>query len=94
MEGSIETYGRLFKVRRAVVVFVGGPPTEGAIDAEALWTENPAARVTISVVGPLLEPVVKMTSDPALDEGTIALLIATGRTEAKAGTGGVSSITG
>jgi len=94
MEGTVEAYGRQFQLRRAVVVFAGGPPTDGAVDAEALWTENPAARVKIAVSGPVESLTVKMTSEPPLDEGTIALLIATGRTEAKAGTGGVSSITG
>jgi len=94
VEGVIEAYGRQFKLRRAAVTFAGGPPADGVVDAEALWTENPAARVKIAVSGPVAAPTVKMTSEPPLDEGTIALLIATGRTEAKAGTGGVSSITG
>ncbi|MBI5067050.1 MAG: translocation/assembly module TamB domain-containing protein [Deltaproteobacteria bacterium] len=94
MEGTIEAYGRRFKLRRAVVVFDDGPPADGALDAEALWTENPAARVKIAVTGVVSAPDVKMTSEPPLDEGTIALLIATGRTEPRAGAGGVSSITG
>lgn len=86
--GVFEDYGRSFSLRRAVATFGGGALEEGIVDAEALY-DNPMAKVKISVSGPLSAPTVKMTSDPPYDEGQIAMLIATGRIEVKAGSGAV-----
>ena len=91
--GFFEESGRLFTIRRAVVAFPGGEVSEGTVDAEATY-DNPVARVTIAVTGPVESPAVKMTSEPPLDEGQIAMLIVTGRTEVKAGSGAAGPPTG
>lgn len=91
--GFFEESGRLFTIRRAVVAFPGGEVSEGTVDAEATY-DNPVARVTIAVSGPVESPAVKMTSEPPLDEGQIAMLIVTGRTEVKAGSGAAGPPTG
>jgi translocation and assembly module TamB len=91
--GSFEDYSRPFQLQRAVVTFGGGPAIEGLVDAEAVY-DNPVARVTIAVTGPLVAPAVRMTSEPPLDEGQIAMLIVTGRTEVKAGAGGIGDFGG
>jgi translocation and assembly module TamB len=53
--------------------------------------DNPAAVVTVTVAGPATAPEIRLSSQPAMDETQIALLIATGRTELKAGGSGSSS---
>jgi len=45
----------------------------------------------VKVAGTLRRPEVKLSSEPPMDESQIAFLIATGRTDLKAGRGGVGS---
>jgi translocation and assembly module TamB len=100
-EGSVDVIrglveiigGRSFEVQRGRVQFTGGPPTAALLDVQALY-DNPAAEVTVVVTGPMLEPEIRLTSQPPMDEAEIAMLIATGRTELEAGAGGVGTITG
>jgi len=54
------------------------------LDVEATY-ENPEATVTVTVAGPVSDPEIRLSSNPPLDEGQIAMLIATGRTEPKVG---------
>jgi translocation and assembly module TamB len=101
-EGSIEVVrgtvepiaGRNFTLERGRVQFTGGPPRAALLDVEAKY-QNPAAVVTVNVAGTISSPEIRLSSQPPMDEAQIAMLIATGRTELKAGSGGVGgSITG
>ncbi len=87
--GRIEVQGRNFEVKRGRVDFTGAGYEAANLDIKALY-DNPQAKVTVSVQGTVQKPEVKLTSDPPLDEGQIAFLLATGRTELKPGGGGVS----
>jgi translocation and assembly module TamB len=102
VEGSIEVVrgnvepigGRNFTLERGRVQFTGGPPRAALLDVEAKY-QNPAAVVTVTVAGTITSPEIRLSSEPAMDEAQIAMLIATGRTELKAGSGGVGGgITG
>jgi len=94
IRGFVEPLGgRLFDVTRGSVQFTGGPVTAALVDVEARWESADKIKVTVTVVGPALEPQIKLTSLPALDDAQIALLIATGRTELKRGSGEVASLT-
>jgi translocation and assembly module TamB len=93
VRGTVEPIsGRVFVVEHGKVQFNGAAVLEGQVDAAATW-ENPAATVTVTVAGPLRAPTVQLASKPALDDTSIAILIATGRTtELKAGTTDISSM--
>jgi translocation and assembly module TamB len=94
VRGNVEPIGgRIFEVQRGKVTFTGGPPKAAMLDVEARW-DNPTAVVTVRVAGPLSDPEIKLSSQPPLDESQIAMLIATGRTELKAGGGAVGTLTG
>jgi translocation and assembly module TamB len=94
VRGFVEPLGgRTFDVRRGKVTFTGAAPKNAVLDVEAVW-ENPTAIVTVKVAGELADPEIKLTSEPAMDEQQIALLIATGRTEFKPGGEGAGSVTG
>lgn len=94
VRGSVEPIaGRSFIIERGRVQFTGGPPSAAMLDVEARY-DNPAAVVTVNVQGPTSKPEIQLHSEPPMDEGQIAMLIATGRTELKAGSGGVGTITG
>jgi translocation and assembly module TamB len=94
MTGTVDTIrgrlepigGRVFEIAKGQVQFTGGAPTTAQLDVVANY-DNPAAKVKVNVSGPVLKPVIKMTSIPVMDEAQIAVLIATGRTELKAGGG-------
>jgi translocation and assembly module TamB len=89
VRGDVEPIsGRRFEIRRGKVTFTGGPPRAALLDVEAVY-QNPAAVVTVNVAGPVSDPEIRLTSQPAMDESQIALLIATGRLELKPGAGGV-----
>jgi translocation and assembly module TamB len=100
-EGAIEVVrgrvepirGRNFELEHGKAQFTGGPPTAALLDVQARY-DNPAAVVTVTVQGPLTKPEIRLESRPAMDEAQIAILIATGRTELKAGAGGVGTLTG
>jgi len=100
-EGRVETIrgkvepipGRSFEIQRGVVRFTGADPESAQIDAVARY-ENPTAKVNVTVGGTAAAPQTKMTSEPPMDEAQIAMLLATGRTDFKAGAGAVSSLTG
>jgi translocation and assembly module TamB len=100
-EGSVEVVrgavepiaGRNFLIERGRVQFTGGPPRAALLDVEAKYT-NPAAVVTVTAAGAVSAPEIRLTSQPPMDEAQIAMLIATGRTELKAGSGAVGTLTG
>ena len=94
VRGFVEPIGgRHFELGRGRVQFTGGPPAAAMLDIEATY-ENPEATVTVTVTGPAREPEIRLTSKPPLDEGQIAMLIATGRTEVKSGAGEAGGLTG
>jgi translocation and assembly module TamB len=94
VRGSLEPIGgRNFVVERGRVQFTNGPPSAAQLDFQARY-ENPAAIVTVTVEGPARATKVHFTSEPSLGEQEIAMLIATGRTDLKAGAGGVSTLSG
>jgi translocation and assembly module TamB len=94
VRGTVEPIpGRTFTLERTRIQFTGGPPGAATLDVEAKYT-NPAAIVTAKVTGPVQKPEITLSSQPPMDEAQIALLIATGQRELKAGTAGVSTLTG
>jgi len=85
IRGTVEPIaGRTFTIERGRVQFTGGPPSAATLDVEARY-DNPAAVVTAKVVGPAQKPDVTLSSQPPMDEAQIAMLIATGQRELKAG---------
>jgi translocation and assembly module TamB len=48
----------------------------------------------VNVSGAATAPEIRLSSEPPMDDAQIAMLIATGRTELKAGSGAVGSLTG
>jgi len=94
VRGTIEPIGgRVFTLQRGKVTFTGEAPQEAVLDISAVY-QNPAAKVDVRVSGTAEEPKIALTSEPPMDESQIALLIATGRTELKAGAGGTGTLTG
>lgn len=83
--------GRVFELERGKVTFTGGPISSGVLDVAARY-DNPAATVHAIVAGTLSKPKLTLTSVPPMDEARIAMLVATGRTEVKAGAGGVNTL--
>ena len=89
IRGNVEPVaGRNFEISRGRVQFTGGPPGAAVLDVQATYV-NPAATIQVTVSGPALSPQLKLTSQPPMPEATIAMLIATGRTDFKPGAGGV-----
>jgi translocation and assembly module TamB len=85
LRGTFEPLaGRLFKVVRGHVGFAGGPLGEAQLDLSADY-ENPTAKVHAIVSGTLDAPTLRLTSEPAMDEASLAMLIVTGRAEMTAG---------
>lgn len=94
IRGYVEPIGgRSFLMERGRVQFTGGPPTAALLDVQARY-DNPAAKVTVNISGPARDPEIRLSSQPPMDEAQIAMLIATGRADFKAGGGGVGTITG
>jgi translocation and assembly module TamB len=95
VRGSLDLYGngRTFDLRRTSTTFGGGAISEGIVDGEAV-AQFPDYLVKVVLGGKVGSPTVKLTSDPPLDEGRIAMLIATGRTEGRAGAGAAGTLTG
>jgi translocation and assembly module TamB len=99
-DGSVEAVrgtfepisGRVFHVERGRVSFPGGAVDAGLLDVIARY-DNPAAEVTVTVAGTVAKPAVRFSSRPPMDDASIAMLIATGRTELKVSTSGVSTMT-
>jgi translocation and assembly module TamB len=90
VRGSVEPLSdRRFEVKRGRVTFTGGPPKAAILDVEAFY-EHPAATVTVTVNGPLTKPAISHRSQPPLDDQQIAMLIATGQGESRAGTAGAA----
>ncbi len=84
-QGTFEPLGgRLFTVVRGRVAFPGGPLDDAQLDLAADY-QNPTALVHATVTGTFESPVLRLTSEPALDEASLAMLIVTGRTEVSAG---------
>jgi translocation and assembly module TamB len=89
VRGTVEPIpARNFTIDKAAVQFSGGPPSAALLDISARYV-NPGATVTVKVSGTLRRPELKLSSEPPMDESQIAFLIATGRTDLKAGRGGV-----
>ncbi len=92
VSGTLEAYlgnfeplaGRPFKVARGAVAFPGGAVGEAQLDLAADY-ENPSAKVRATVSGTLKAPNLRLTSEPPLDEASLAMLIVTGRTDVTAG---------
>jgi translocation and assembly module TamB len=94
LKGKFEPIGgRVFDLRRGRIHFAGSEPTQGVLEILAVW-DAPTHKVRVNVSGTIEKPEVKLSSDPPLDESQIALLIATGRTELTAGSGGVGTLGG
>lgn len=94
VRGAVEPIdGRNFEIDRGRVQFTGGPPRAAVLDVQATYV-NPQATVHVVISGPATAPEIRLSSQPPMDDATIALLIATGRTELKAGSGGVGAATG
>jgi translocation and assembly module TamB len=94
VRGTVEPFaGRNFTLERGRVQFTGGPLRAALLDVEAKYV-NPAAVVTVNVGGPATAPEIRLSSQPPMDDAQIAMLIATGRTELKAGSGAVGTLTG
>jgi translocation and assembly module TamB len=92
VRGEVEPIsGRNFAIEHGKVQFTGGPPRAAVLEIRAVH-ENPAAKVTVSITGPLTKPEIRLSSDPPMDDGAIAMLIATGQTEFRPGTGGVGTL--
>lgn len=87
VRGEVEPLGgRLFEIERGRVQFTGGPPRAAVLDAQAVWRATSAGvTVTVTVTGPVLKPTIKLSSQPPLDDASIATLIATGRSTLKPG---------
>ena len=92
VRGQVEPIGgRVFEVRRGKLTFTGDRIATGVLDVVAEY-QNPSAKVTAVIGGTLSKPQLGLTSEPPMEEAQIALLVATGRTEVKAGTGGVNTL--
>jgi translocation and assembly module TamB len=94
IRGTVEPIaGRNFVVERGRVQLGDEPHSEAILDIQARY-ENPAAVVTVFVQGPARSHKIVFASKPAMDDAKIAMLIATGRTELRAGAAGVGTLTG
>lgn len=94
VRGTVEPIaGRVFHVERGRVTFTGGGVGAGQLDVAARY-DNPAAQVTVTIGGTVPAPTIELSSRPPMDDASIAMLIATGRTEIKASTTEVASLTG
>ncbi len=85
VQGTFEPIaGRLFNVVRGHVAFSGGPLGEAQLDLAA---DHEAAGTMIhaTVGGTIEAPSLRLTSEPPLDEATLAMLIVTGRAEMNVG---------
>jgi translocation and assembly module TamB len=85
VQGTFEPIGgRLFTVVRGHVGFTGGPLGEAQLDLAADH-ETPNAKIHATVGGTIEAPNLRLTSEPPLDEATLAMLIVTGRAEMNVG---------
>jgi translocation and assembly module TamB len=92
IRGQVEPIGgRVFELERGKVTFTGGPIRTGVLDLAARW-DNPTAKVHATVEGTIARPKLHLSAEPPLTEAQIAMLVATGRTEVRPGTGGVNSL--
>ncbi|HET9554945.1 MAG TPA: translocation/assembly module TamB domain-containing protein, partial [Anaeromyxobacteraceae bacterium] len=93
VRGTVEPIGgRTFVVDRGRVQFTGGAWRAALLDVAAHW-DNPIATVLVVIDGPIDDPKLQLDSRPKLDDASITMLIATGRTELKPGTSDVGSLT-
>jgi translocation and assembly module TamB len=91
LKGRIEPVSdRSFDLGQGRIEFSGGGYESATLEIKAVY-ENTTERVTVTVTvtGTIEKPDVALTSQPALPESQIALLIATGHKELRADTGGV-----
>ncbi|HET6436467.1 MAG TPA: translocation/assembly module TamB domain-containing protein [Anaeromyxobacter sp.] len=87
VRGTVEPLSdRRFDVGRGRLTFTGGPPQAAVLDIEAQYQATAAnITVTVTVTGPVTKPEINLKSQPPMDQGQIALLIATGQTDLRAG---------
>lgn len=93
--GFVRVMNRRFDLSRGRVSFLGpgSDPGDPRLDVQALY-ESPYATVTVTVGGTASKPTIHLRSNPAMSEAEIAMLLATGRAQLKAGSGGVSEASG
>jgi hypothetical protein len=77
-EGFLQLMGRNFEIRRGRVSFYGGDELNPSFDL-TLTADISEYRVEIKMTGTLDEPVIALTSDPALSESDIASLMLFGK---------------
>jgi len=65
--GQYSIYGRRFDVERGRIVYTGGPIDNPGIDV-ALTKETRDVSVSLAVTGPLMDPRLQLSSDPAMSE--------------------------
>jgi translocation and assembly module TamB len=91
LRGTVEPIGgRLFRLERGRVTFPGAGVDAALLDFVARY-DNPAAVVTVTVGGTVAKPSVQFSSQPAMDQAAIAMLLATGRAQTSESTAGVST---
>jgi translocation and assembly module TamB len=85
VQGTFEPVaGRIFKVVRGRVAFSGGEIGEGQLDLAADY-EALSTKVHATVGGTVRSPKLRLTSEPPLDEASLAMLIVTGKADLTVG---------
>ncbi|BDG05620.1 translocation/assembly module TamB domain-containing protein [Anaeromyxobacter oryzae] len=92
VRGTVEPIsGRVFHVERGRVIFPGGGVKAAQLDVVARY-DNPQAVVTVTIGETVARPSIRLSSTPSMDDASIAMLIATGRTEINLNTSGVNTV--
>ena len=92
--GHVLVMSRRFEFARGRVYYTGAEePGDPRLDVVAQH-ESPYALVTVSVGGTARKPTTNLRANPPMSEAEIANLLATGRPQLQAGSGGVSEMSG
>ena len=96
VRGTYEFQGRRFDLERdGTLRFTGSPQINPLLDVSATrQIPNTGVTARVHVTGTARAPQLALSSTPPLDEASIAMLIATGRTEGRAGAGAAGTLTG
>jgi len=91
VEGSVELYGRPFKVSdESLVIFTGSTELNPRLNVQATFdisdvdlsalglTATPTSHIRIDITGSATEPRLELTSDPPMDEGNIISIMLVG----------------
>jgi translocation and assembly module TamB len=90
-QGSFTALGRRFSIADAKIIETGGEIANPELEIKAVYDAAPGKpTVTINVTGSAKDPVIDMSSNPAMDQDAIAFYLATGRVEGRASTNGGS----